>query len=86
MFPSQSPYEETLTPKEFAFLLDGHVGKNGLPKKYHTAIRLLKKHGGYVVTNDNPNYEVRSISRRKADEIIKKLTKPPKPPKNGGRQ
>ena len=71
MFPSH--VEETISMKEFALMLSSRIGKTGLPEKYSQAIRLAEKFGDFMVTNDNPEYKRRELTKERALEIIEKI-------------
>lgn len=72
------PLEETLDVKGFALLLSSRIGKTGLPEKYHTAIRLMEKFGGYQNTNDNAKYKRREITKTRALQIKQAITQQPR--------
>jgi hypothetical protein len=77
MFPLQ--LEETVCPKQFALMISSRISlRTGLPEKYAQAIRLMDKHGGYRVTNENKEYKRREMSLSRAKAILAGLEIPPK--------
>ena len=65
-----SVYEEVFNMKQFADFIGA---------TYHSARRILIRLGGYQnVGNQNPNYETRSITKSRAEEIKRLITVPKK--------
>lgn len=82
------PPDTSLTIAEFAHFLAGEKPDGTKPQvSYHTARRIIRKHGGYIIVgNGNPGYQPIRIPLHIAQEIKRNRTAPVQRSKNGGRQ
>jgi hypothetical protein len=82
-----APNEQMLTIKEFAYFLGGPKPDGKKPQvSYHSARRIIRNYGGYVVVgNSNAGYEKVLVPIPLANEIKQVRTMPRRNKKQGGR-